>query len=206
MRGGRAVGTWQRLAAGLVVAVGCGETTEPPPPGPATIAVASAIDSLLAVGRTAQLAATALDESGDPLTGVTFTWTTSNDAVISVSTAGLATANGPGAVTVTATADGDVTGTIRLRAVPADLAAVATLSGDPFGGAVVNALSTGARGAAQTAWGQCASGTAAGNVVDVVECLDDLGSQASAAADPVDKVLFAVLVLFADQIRQRLGL
>lgn len=61
------------------------------------------------VGQTAQLSASAKDGQGVAMTGRTFTWTSSNSAVASVSASGLVTAVGAGTATISATTDG-VTG------------------------------------------------------------------------------------------------
>jgi uncharacterized protein YjdB len=55
---------------------------------------------------TAQLTATARDAAGNVLTGRTLVWSSSNNAIASVSQTGLVTANVPGSVTVTAASTG----------------------------------------------------------------------------------------------------
>ena len=61
-------------------------------------------------GATLPLAALTRDGSGNVLSGRTVTWTTGNALIATVSTAGLVTAVGAGAVTITATSEG-VSGT-----------------------------------------------------------------------------------------------
>ena len=70
----------------------------------------------LAVGATLQLVATAFHSSGVVIPDRTFTWSSSNDAVASVSNAGLVTANAPGSVVIAANT-GNVVGTARLTVV-----------------------------------------------------------------------------------------
>ncbi|MGA2382390.1 MAG: Ig-like domain-containing protein [Gemmatimonadales bacterium] len=72
----------------------------------AGVAVAPTSVSLTALGATQQLAATARDAGNSPLTGVTYTWTSSNPAVATVSPAGLVTAVGNGTATITGASSG----------------------------------------------------------------------------------------------------
>jgi uncharacterized protein YjdB len=58
------------------------------------------------VGQTAQLSAVALDAQGAPMSGRTFTWSSSAPAVATVNAAGLVTAVGAGSATISAVADG----------------------------------------------------------------------------------------------------
>ncbi|HKQ34362.1 MAG TPA: DUF4038 domain-containing protein, partial [Nitrospiraceae bacterium] len=60
------------------------------------------------VQQTQQFVATATDTSGNPMSGLTFTWTSSNPAVASISSSGLATGLSEGATTIAAT-NGTVT-------------------------------------------------------------------------------------------------
>ena len=72
----------------------------------ATVTVSPATTTLGAIGGTAQLGAAAFDARGHPITGVTFTWTSSDTAIAKVDAAGLVTAAGSGSATVIATAGG----------------------------------------------------------------------------------------------------
>src|SRR5207247_2196585 len=65
-------------------------------------------------GATQQLVATLKDASGNVLTGRTITWTSSNEAVATVSTGGLETAVAAGSATITA-ASGGITGTVSVN-------------------------------------------------------------------------------------------
>lgn len=60
----------------------------------------------LTVGQTAQLTATATATGGAVVSNVTFTWASSNEAVVSVTQSGLVTAKAPGSVQVTASSGG----------------------------------------------------------------------------------------------------
>src|SRR3989442_1095386 len=59
-----------------------------------------------AVGQTVQLAATPKDASGNPLTGRTVTWATTNAAVATVNGGGLVSGVAAGAATITAASEG----------------------------------------------------------------------------------------------------
>jgi plastocyanin/uncharacterized protein YjdB len=79
----------------------------------AQVAVTPASATFAAVGRTGQFGASASDSNGNAIAGKTFTWASSNSAVATVSTTGLATAVANGTAQVRATADG-VTGSASL--------------------------------------------------------------------------------------------
>jgi len=85
-----------------------------PPEGPFVQAVVvSPADTRLAVGEQRQLSAMAYAESGALMPDLPFLWSSSNDAIASVSNAGLVTAHGAGTVVITANA-GNVVGTARI--------------------------------------------------------------------------------------------
>lgn len=71
--------------------------------------------TLLATGSSLQLTATVRDPSGTVLTDRTITWSSSNPSALSVTAAGVVTANGPGSSTVTGTVGG-VSGSVQLGA------------------------------------------------------------------------------------------
>ncbi|HVZ48800.1 MAG TPA: DNA/RNA non-specific endonuclease [Gemmatimonadaceae bacterium] len=77
----------------------------------ASVTVAPASASV-AVGATQQFTATALDATNAPISGVTFTWTST--AAATVSGTGLATGASVGSATITATAPNGVAGTASL--------------------------------------------------------------------------------------------
>jgi beta propeller repeat protein len=76
-------------------------------PTVATVAVTPTTSTLLSIGETVQLAATARDASGDVISGQTFTWASSATGVVTVDATGLATAVDNGTATVTASAGGE---------------------------------------------------------------------------------------------------
>jgi alpha-tubulin suppressor-like RCC1 family protein len=71
-----------------------------------TVVISAPQDTLVALGDKMQLTATALDTTGAPVTGATFTWASTNPAVLSVNTTGLVTAVANGSATITATESG----------------------------------------------------------------------------------------------------
>jgi uncharacterized protein YjdB len=90
-----------------------------------SVAVTPATATLVSLGETVQLTASAQDASGNAISGKTFTWSSSDESVIEVSSSGLVIAAGPnGSATITATTDG-VNGTVMVDVVT-----------DPVGGTV----------------------------------------------------------------------
>jgi hypothetical protein len=75
------------------------------------------------VGGTVQLTATAKDAAGEPLTGRTFTWTTSAPGVATVSGTGLVSGGAQGTATITATSEGK-SGTAGVTVTPGGQASV----------------------------------------------------------------------------------
>jgi len=76
------------------------------------------------VGQTAQLTATPKDANGNPLTGRTITWSSSDNTIATVSGSGLVTGVGPGGpVTITATSEGQ-SGTATINVALAPVASV----------------------------------------------------------------------------------
>jgi acetyl esterase/lipase len=78
-------------------------TVHPPPV--ATVGVTPSNTSLLG-GATVQLAAVASDARGQPIAGASFTWTTSDAGVATVSSSGLVKGVNAGSATITATSGG----------------------------------------------------------------------------------------------------
>ena len=76
----------------------------------ATVAVTPTAITLVSLGETVQLTASAKDASGNGISGKTFTWSSTDEGVATVSTGGLVTAVANGAATITATS-GSATGT-----------------------------------------------------------------------------------------------
>src|SRR5207253_2619736 len=124
-------------ASGLVTAVAAGSATitasSEGRSGTAAITVKTVPVAAVAVtpaslsvqvGQTAQLTATPQDANGNPLSGRTVTWTSSNQAVATVNATGLVTGAAAGAATITATSEGK-SGTAAVTVTPVPVASVA---------------------------------------------------------------------------------
>ena len=104
------------LAAILCLIVNCGDEVPavlapPPPPGlvATTVTLEPSSVTLDALGDTIRLAATVLNQNGDPMAGVPIAYTTTDASVVRVDGFGLVTAFGNGSAVVTA-ASGAATG------------------------------------------------------------------------------------------------
>jgi uncharacterized protein YjdB len=91
------------------------QTNAAPPPGAPSVmtVVVSPSDDTLAVGEQVQLVANAHASSGAVIPNRDFSWSSSNDAIASVSNAGLVTARAPGSVVIAANTN-NVVGTARI--------------------------------------------------------------------------------------------
>lgn len=95
----------------------------------ASITISPAGAQTVYQGLTLQLAATVKDGAGNPLTGRTVSWTTSNPAIATVSASGLVTGGALGTVQITAESEG-VTSGVSVKVDPRPVATVA-LSPNP---------------------------------------------------------------------------
>ena len=86
-------------------------------------------NAFVSIGQTAQLTAAVADDGGAPITDKTVTWSSSNNAVATVSASGLVTSTGNGIATITATCEG-VTGDADVS-VAQVIASVAVTPGTP---------------------------------------------------------------------------
>jgi len=96
----------QRQAARGLIPVSVGDSAA------VAVVITPAADTL-AVGSQRQLVANAHNSSGATVPGRMFTWSSSNDAIASVSNAGLVTAHAPGSVLIAANTN-NVVGTAKL--------------------------------------------------------------------------------------------
>lgn len=106
----------ERQAAGRGVAVDRPAGQQGAQPGVQAVVVNPGADTL-AVGERVQLVATAHGSSGAAIPVSAFSWSSSNDAIASVSSAGLVTATAPGTVVIAANT-ANVVGTARVMVVP----------------------------------------------------------------------------------------
>lgn len=105
---------------------GGGDVTRPPqPPAPTPVAsvLVSIAEAALTVGQTTQATATARAADGSALAGRTITWASSNNAVATVSSAGLVTSLAAGSTNITATSEGQ-SGSVALIVAPVPVASV----------------------------------------------------------------------------------
>lgn len=186
---------------------GCGgdDTTGPSPPDISAVLVTSPIDTLIAASRTVDLSAVAQDAQGGTVAVAQFTWRSSNTSVATVGQDGIVQPLAPGSVTITAEA-GDVTGSLRLRIVDADLDGISAVLTDPFTGQLVTHLGEPAQTAVQSGVDSCTDGLSTGNLAAIVEGLATLQAEVSAATEPDDVALLAVLALMLDHAERLLNL
>ena len=95
------------------------------PLGVVSVVVTPSVDTLIAVGATRQLSATATDANGSALLGKTFQWRSSAPTVVTIDpVTGLATGVASGKAIITATADGISGSATLIMQLPAQLAFV----------------------------------------------------------------------------------
>ncbi len=136
---------WSRLATGILAAVGLmllsacggggggGGGDPPPPPAPTLTSISvTPTATSIATGVTQQFTATGSYSDGSTrnLT-TTATWSSSNTAVATIATGGLATSAGTGSTTISA-ASGTVTGSTTLTVTAATLSSIAVTPADPI--------------------------------------------------------------------------
>ena len=100
---------------GTLWASGCGEKEPVSPPRATTVAVTPATAEFDALGATLQFSAKVYDQNGQAMAGAPVTWSSGSTGIATVSGAGLVTAAGNGATTITATsgsASGSATATV----------------------------------------------------------------------------------------------
>ncbi len=95
-----------------VVMASCGEDSPTGPPSPSSVELTAPKLTLAALGETVQLQAEAKDGGENTISGMSFTWESSDTTVLSVSDAGLATAVANGSARVTATTNGVSSGLV----------------------------------------------------------------------------------------------
>ena len=103
---------WALTLVTAALAGGCGdESVEPKTPTTITISPASA--TLQSLDETIILAATVQDQDGQTMSGVTVTWTSGNEPVVTVDATGLVTAMGNGTAAIQASVE-DAVGTAEV--------------------------------------------------------------------------------------------
>ena len=206
------------ITVAVMLACSSEEPTGPgPPSGPtvSAITVTSAIDTLIALGHSAQMSASVTDATGNPISGVTITWATSDPAVATVSSSGVVTPVAPGPVDIIAGAGG-VTGRIRLRMIDADLTTIEDLAGDAYVLRLVSSIDDEASAALVAELAAISSGLTAGNCVVVYQAVEDALDAIDLAqpilhqpGDPAyetERVMLAVLEVVFLRAKQLLNL
>lgn len=118
------------ILALVVALVGCGGGSSGPTIASITISPSSAS---IAVGATQTFTATALDASGHTVSGVTFTWASSNTAAATINSSGVASGVSGGSTTITASASGITSSSAALSVVqPVSIASIDKTSAAPF--------------------------------------------------------------------------
>ncbi|HEX9563462.1 MAG TPA: Ig-like domain-containing protein [Gemmatimonadaceae bacterium] len=110
----RWTGSWILAAGTALLVVGCGDDPAAPDPVVATVSVSPATVTLTAVGETTQLTANARTGDGAEVSGRSYSWQSSDIAVVTVTGSGLVTAVGNGSATITATT-GSVSGSATVE-------------------------------------------------------------------------------------------
>jgi hypothetical protein len=122
---------WRHLVAFATIglaACGGSDGTGPNGDGPPVESVQLAGSTAsIEVGETLQITATALDINGNVLSGRTITWTSTNQAVASVNTAGLVVGQTTGSATINATAEGK-SGSYGVTVTPATIPTITSIT------------------------------------------------------------------------------
>ena len=195
----------KRLLFAAVLIAACADDPGAPQPVVATIQVTSPIGTLWDVGATIPLTASPRDAQGNPVSGVSLTWTSTNPNVATVSGTGSVQALGIGTASIRAEAS-NVAGTIAVQVVNADLAAIATVASDAFAAALANGTTTPVRSRITAAAAAAISAANLGNLQAIQQFVATIRTEATGATDPTDRALLASLTLFADHVERLLNL
>jgi hypothetical protein len=173
----------------------------------AAVTVTPATETLIALGRMAQLTATATDSHGNSVSGAAFTWRSSDEAAATVNATGLVTSVAAGSVTITATSEG-VSGSLEMRVVEADLTGIRDLLVDLYVLRLIAQVNENTAARLRDALLEVALSVTQGNLAAVHSALTTAQSEvmASADANENDVVLFAVLRLVFDHAERLLNL
>ncbi|MEX2470868.1 MAG: Ig-like domain-containing protein [Gemmatimonadota bacterium] len=166
------------------------------------IAVTATIDTVMAVGRTTQLSASATDADGNAVS-TSFTWSSSSAPVATMDGDGTVSAVGPGSVSIEASAEGEA-GQWSVRVVDADLDGVTALLSDPFANALIESLDLDTESPIVELEADCDEALGIGDVLAIRTCLEgavDVES-AEAGSDPA----LAILDLFFQESLRKLRL
>ena len=121
-----AVGVLSLVLFGLISCGDDGESGSGPTAEVASVSVTPS-ELTLPIGESEQLTATPRDQAGNPLAGLTVAWSSSEEAVATVSASGMVTGVGAGATTVSASVEGK-SGTATASVTPVPVVPVASVS------------------------------------------------------------------------------
>lgn len=121
-------------ASGAITSAAVAITVTPPPV--ASVSVSPASPSIQE-GATEQFTAAASDAKGNAISGASFTWASSNTAVATINSSGLATSVGAGTTNITATAGGVTSSADVLTVTPASTVTGTAAMGAPLAGVTV---------------------------------------------------------------------
>jgi CHRD domain-containing protein/Big-like domain-containing protein len=116
------------IMAAAIFAVACGSDDTPTGTAAVVSVTVSQPPAAILVGATTTLTATTKDGSGAAITGTTVAWSSSSDAIATVSQSGVVTGVAPGTATITATSNGK-TGTATVTVNSKIVTFKATMSG-----------------------------------------------------------------------------
>jgi hypothetical protein len=112
---------FKRFIVLVPILAACGGDDNSTGPGSRPVATVSVspFNSTLGLGLTETLVASPRDDSGNLISGVTITWSSSNSQIASVNSAGVVTAKAVGTVSITASAEGkDGTASVTVSQTP----------------------------------------------------------------------------------------
>ncbi len=121
-------------ASGAITSAAAAVTVTPPPVASVTVSPAS---PSIQEGATQQFTAAASDAKGTAISGATFTWASSNTAVATINTSGLATSLSAGTTNITATAGGVSSSADVLTVKPVTTVTGTAAMGAPLAGVTV---------------------------------------------------------------------
>lgn len=201
---------WPIVLVVTLVVAACKEASTGPPivtdPPVASVTVTSSIDSVIPIGGpNATMTAVARDASNNTVSGLTWMWSSGTQATATINAGtGVVTAVAAGTTLVTAAQDNNAqTGSLRLRAVNADLPGVTATMTDAFVVALRNALGATPQGAVGTLVGTCQTNVTSGNLLAINTCLNSL---IAVNGTGTDAVLLSLLDLFFAHAQDQLQL
>jgi hypothetical protein len=191
------------VVLGSLAAVACGDATAPTEEPVTQVVVTSPVGAVIAVGSSIQFEVTVTVDGAQTLGAVT--WTSSDPAVATVSTAGSVTGIAPGSVRISASHRG-TSGGIDLAVVDADLEAVAAVLEDEYFELLIAGLSPSTRAALQATVTACVAALAQQHVIDLVTCLAAARNSLGSPANVDETVLLAVLDVMLQSVQRLIDL